>query len=124
MNCKMISGDRLRGNNPWGIISLVLEREAGVNGAVGDGSLPLDIALSKNSAERKGISSTVAVKTDLLIVPNIEVGNILGKSFVYFAKATMGCVVLRAKVPIILASRGASMDKKIASIAMASLMRL
>ena len=89
-------------------------------GAVVDGPTPLDIAVSLESAMHKGIESPVAGKADLLLVPNIEAGNILGKAIIYFAGGRMGGLVLGASSPVILTSRNEPPMGKMASIALAA----
>ncbi|MFO7951803.1 MAG: bifunctional enoyl-CoA hydratase/phosphate acetyltransferase [Bacillota bacterium] len=89
-------------------------------GAIVDGPTPLDIAVSYEAAMHKGIDSPVAGKADLLMVPNIEAGNILGKSMIYFANSRMGGLVLGASRPAILTSRNEPPMGKIASIALAA----
>jgi len=86
-----------------------------------DGPLPLDVAISEYANNNKGITSKIGGRADLLYVPNIEAGNILGKSIVYFAKGEMAGLVLGAKVPIILNSRNDSQYSKMSSIALAKL---
>lgn len=89
-------------------------------GAIVDGPTPLDIALSYEAALHKGIDSPIAGKADLLIVPNIEAGNILGKAIIYFAGGRMGGLVLGASRPVILTSRNEPPMGKMASIALAA----
>lgn len=89
-------------------------------GALVDGPTPLDIALSFEAALHKGIDSPIAGKADLLIVPNIEAGNILGKAIIYFAGGRMGGLVLGASSPVILTSRNEPPMGKMASIALAA----
>ncbi len=89
-------------------------------GAVVDGPTPLDIAVSFESALHKGIESPIAGKADLLLVPNIEAGNILGKAIIYFAGGRMGGLVLGASRPVILTSRNEPPMGKMASIALAA----
>lgn len=89
-------------------------------GALVDGPTPLDIALSFEAALHKGIDSPIAGKADLLIVPNIEAGNILGKAIIYFAGGRMGGLVLGASNPVILTSRNEPPMGKMASIALAA----
>ena len=89
-------------------------------GAIVDGPTPLDIAVSFEAAMHKGIDSPVAGKADLLMVPNIEAGNILGKSMIYFANSRMAGLVLGASRPAILTSRNEPPMGKIASIALAA----
>lgn len=92
-----------------------------ITGGVVDGPIAMDVALDANAAVQKGINSKVSGYADLLVVPNIEAGNLLGKSIIYFAKARMAGIVLGARAPIILTSRASSKDSKITSIALASL---
>jgi phosphate butyryltransferase len=84
-----------------------------------DGPLALDNAISKFAAEHKGIESDVAGQADILLVPNIEVGNALYKSLVYFAKAKVGAVIAGAKAPIVLTSRADTAESKLYSLALA-----
>ena len=89
-----------------------------LSGCILDGPLALDNAISRESAEIKGISSPVAGDADILVCPNIESGNILYKSLAFLAGAKNGGVVLGAKRPIILTSRADSAESKLISIAM------
>jgi len=81
-----------------------------------DGPLAFDNAVSLESARHKGIRSEVAGDTDLLLMPDIEVGNVLYKSLVFFAKAKVASVILGARVPIVLTSRSDSEQAKYDSI--------
>jgi phosphate butyryltransferase len=81
-----------------------------------DGPLAFDNAVSLESARYKGIKSEVAGDTDLLLMPDIEVGNVLYKSLVFFAKAKVAAVILGARVPIVLTSRSDSEQAKYDSI--------
>lgn len=81
-----------------------------------DGPLAFDNAISLDSAEQKGIISEVAGETDLLLMPDIEVGNVLYKSLVFFAKAKVASVILGASAPIVLTSRSDSEQAKYDSI--------
>ncbi|MCL2368850.1 MAG: bifunctional enoyl-CoA hydratase/phosphate acetyltransferase [Oscillospiraceae bacterium] len=83
-----------------------------------DGPLALDNAVSKASAEIKGISSPVAGDADILVCPDIEAGNILYKALVFLADSKNGGVVVGAKGPIILTSRADSSESKLISIAL------
>jgi phosphate butyryltransferase len=89
-------------------------------GAIVDGPAPLDVAVSLEAALHKGIDSPIAGKADLLMVPNIEAGNLLGKAIIYFAGGRMGGLVLGAKRPVILTSRNEPPMGKMASIALAA----
>ncbi|MBN8190882.1 phosphate butyryltransferase [Bacillus sp. NTK074B] len=84
-----------------------------------DGPLALDNAVSRHAAEHKGIESEVAGQADILLVANIETGNALYKSLIYFAKAKVGAVIAGAKAPIVLTSRADSAESKLYSLALA-----
>jgi len=85
-----------------------------------DGPLAFDNAVSIESAKHKGIRSEVAGDTDLLLMPDIEVGNVLYKSLVFFARAKVAAVILGARVPIVLTSRSDSEQAKFDSILLAA----
>jgi phosphate butyryltransferase len=95
-------------------------KESGEKGELGDcfveGPISLDLTLSKESAAIKGYTSPVTGDADILVVPNIACGNILGKSLVYMGHAKMAGCIVGAKVPIVLTSRGASAEEKHLSI--------
>jgi len=90
----------------------------GMPGCALDGPLALDNAVSRESAEIKGIDSPVAGDADILVCPDIESGNILYKSLAFLAGAKNGGVVLGAKKPVILTSRADSAESKLISIAL------
>jgi phosphate butyryltransferase len=81
-----------------------------------DGPLAFDNAISLESSKHKGIKSEVAGDTDLLLMPDIEVGNVLYKSLVFFAKAKVASIIVGALVPIVLTSRSDSEQAKFDSI--------
>jgi phosphate butyryltransferase len=85
-----------------------------------DGPLAFDNAVSIESARHKGIRSEVAGDTDLLLMPNIEVGNVLYKSLVFFARAKVASIILGALAPIVLTSRSDSEQAKFDSILLAA----
>lgn len=89
-----------------------------LKGCIIDGPLGLDNAISKEAAKHKGIVSDVAGDSDILLVPNIEAGNFLGKSLTYFADAESAGVILGAKCPVVLVSRADSTQSKLYSIAL------
>lgn len=97
----------------------VMNRRGQISGCIIDGPLGLDNAISTIAAEHKGIQSEVAGKADILLVPTIEVGNVLYKSMVYFANAKVGAVIAGAKAPIVLTSRSDSAESKLNSLALA-----
>ena len=92
-----------------------------IRGVIVDGPLALDNAVSEEAARHKGIVSPVAGKADLLIVPNIEVGNVLGKSLVFMAGGTIAGLIVGARRPIVVTSRADTPESKVISIALASL---
>lgn len=96
-----------------------MSRRGQIKGCIIDGPLALDNAISPESASHKGIVSDVAGHADVLLVPNIEAGNMLAKSIVYFARNRTAAVVLGAKVPVVLTSRADSPETKLYSIASA-----
>jgi phosphate butyryltransferase len=98
-----------------------MNRRNQIKQATIDGPFALDNAISIESAHHKGIHSPVAGVADVLLVPDIEAGNILYKSMVYFAKSKMGGLVLGARCPIILTSRTDSPEAKLHSIVLAIL---
>lgn len=86
-----------------------------------DGPLAFDNAVSFESAHHKNIKSEVAGDTDLLLMPDIEVGNVLYKSLVFFANAKVASVILGASAPIVLTSRSDTEESKFNSILLAAL---
>jgi phosphate acetyltransferase len=92
-----------------------------IKGGVLDGPLALDNAISKEAAAIKQIVSPVAGRANVLVVPDLEAGNMLAKSLSFLAGADAAGVVLGARVPIILTSRADSVVTRLASCAVASL---
>jgi phosphate butyryltransferase len=85
-----------------------------------DGPLAYDNAVSMESAKHKGIVSDVAGDADLLVVPDIEAGNVLYKAYGFSCNATLAAVILGAAAPIVLTSRSDTEEAKQASIVMAA----
>lgn len=90
-----------------------------IKGCLIDGPLALDNAVSVAAAKHKGIGGEVSGRADILIVPNIEAGNILYKALVYFANAPLAGIVIGAAAPVVLTSRADSPQNKLNSIALA-----
>jgi phosphate acetyltransferase len=90
-----------------------------ITGAVLDGPLALDNAISLEAATIKKIASPVAGRANVLVVPDLEAGNMLAKSLSFLAKADAAGIVLGARVPIILTSRADSLLSRLASCAVA-----
>lgn len=97
------------------LLSKMNQREQ-IRNCIIDGPLAFDNAVSLESAKHKGIRSEVAGDTDLLLMPDIEVGNVLYKSLVFFARAKVASIILGAQVPIVLTSRSDSEQAKYDSI--------
>lgn len=93
-----------------------------IEGGLLDGPLAFDNAVSEAAAAEKGIISPVAGKAEILVVPNIEAGNMLAKQLTFLGSADAAGVVLGARVPIILTSRADSLRTRLASCAVAVLM--
>jgi len=102
-------------------LSKMSERGQIVGGIV-DGPLGFDNAISKEAAKHKGIESPVSGEVDIVLVPNIESGNIFAKGLVYLAKAVPAGLLLGAKAPVVLVSRSDSAQSKLYSIALGVLM--
>jgi phosphotransacetylase len=92
-----------------------------ITGAILDGPLAFDNAISKEAALTKGIQSEVAGDPDILLAPDLEAGNILAKQLSFLANADSAGLVLGARVPIILTSRADTVRSRIASCAVAML---
>jgi phosphate acetyltransferase len=92
-----------------------------ITGAILDGPLALDNAINLQAAEIKHIKSAVAGRANILIVPDLEAGNMLAKSLTFLAGADAAGIVLGARVPIILTSRADSVTTRLASCAVAAL---
>ncbi|HSA79359.1 MAG TPA: bifunctional enoyl-CoA hydratase/phosphate acetyltransferase [Geminicoccaceae bacterium] len=90
-----------------------------ITGGLLDGPLAFDNAISKEAASVKGIRSAVAGDADILVVPDLEAGNMLAKQLSFLANADAAGVVLGARVPIILTSRADSVRARMASCAVA-----
>jgi hypothetical protein len=93
-----------------------------IAGGVLDGPLAFDNAISIVAAKTKGILSAVAGRADILVVPDLESGNMLAKQLEYLAEALMTGVVVGARVPIVLTSRADTAETRAASCAIALLM--
>ena len=89
-----------------------------------DGPFALDNAVSPEAAKLKAIDSPVAGRADILLVPNIETGNVLYKAMVYFMSATAAGLVLGARVPIVLTSRADPPEARLAATALAAIVAM
>jgi phosphate acetyltransferase len=102
----------------------VMAARGQISGAKVDGPLAFDNAISPDAARTKGITSAVAGYADVLVVPDLEAGNMLAKQLIYFADATAAGLVLGARVPIVLTSRADPLTARIASAALAKLVAI
>jgi len=110
---------------PASIDALALSKMAEqgwVQGGVVDGPLGLEVAISRRAAELEESDSPIAGLADILIVPNVEAGNIVAKGLLYFARARMAGLVVGAKVPIVISSRADSAETRYLSLAMAAIL--
>jgi len=101
------------------IISKMADRKQ-IKGAIIDGPLALDVAISKKACEIKGLTSPVEGYADILIFPNIEAGNVFFKAMTLLANGVLAAVVTGAPFPAVLTSRADSEDSKYYSIVLAA----
>jgi phosphate butyryltransferase len=118
----LAASERVHPKIPASIDALALAKMAEqgwVAGAVVDGPMGLDLAISSQLAREEPSRSPIAGLADVLIVPNVEAGNIVAKGLLYFAHARMAGLVVGAKVPIIINSRADTAETRYLSLAMA-----
>jgi len=96
-------------------------RKGEISGCLIDGPFAFDLAVSPEAAKIKGIESPVAGKADIIIVPNIEMGNGLFKMMVYFMSGLAAGIVMGAKVPIVLTSRADPPEARFAATLIAAI---
>jgi phosphate butyryltransferase len=121
----LAASDTVHPKIPASIDALALSKMAEqgwVEGAVVDGPLGLELAISPQAAQLEESDSPIAGLADVLIVPNVEAGNIVAKGLLYFAQARMAGLVVGARVPIIISSRADSAETRYLSLAMAVLL--
>ncbi|WP_129600193.1 phosphate butyryltransferase [Anaerophilus nitritogenes] len=99
-----------------------MNKEGKITDCIVGGPFALDNAVSEKAAKHKGVDHPVAGNAQILLVPNIEAGNVLYKSLVFFSDAKNAGVIVGAKAPIILTSRADSQESKLSSIALGVLM--
>jgi len=93
-----------------------MNKRGQIKGCIVDGPLALDNAINEQAAKIKNINSEVAGKADILIVPDIHSGNLLGKSAVYLAGGNVAGIVVGAKAPVVLVSRADNDQSKLAAV--------
>jgi phosphate butyryltransferase len=121
----LAASDTVHPKIPASIDALALSKMAEqgwVQGAIVDGPLGLEVAISPRAAELEESRSPIAGLADILIVPNVEAGNIVAKGLLYFAGARMAGLVVGAQVPIVISSRADTADTRYLSLAMAALL--
>lgn len=101
---------------------VVMSQRGQIEGALLDGPLAFDNAISAEAARVKGIHSEVAGDPDILLVPDLEAGNILAKQLIYLSGADSAGLVLGARVPIVFTSRSDSPRARVASCALGALL--
>ncbi len=101
------------------VLSKMGERKQFGKDCIVEGPLALDNAISLESAHHKGLFNEVAGKADILIAPDIDTGNILGKSLLYFANVQAGGMIIGARCPVIMLSRSDDKQTRINSIKLA-----
>ena len=98
-----------------------MNQRGDIPGCTVAGPFALDNAVSEEAANHKGIEDVSAGRADILLVPQIEAGNVLYKSLVFFARAKNAGIIIGAKVPVVVTSRADSEQAKLNSIALALL---
>jgi len=101
------------------ILSKMSDREQ-IKNAIVDGPFALDNAISPEAAKHKGIKGEVAGQADIILAPNLQVGNVLTKALTYYAHMDVAAAVMGAAAPIIMTSRTDTVKNKLLSIALAS----
>lgn len=92
-----------------------------IKNCIVEGPISYDLTMNNESAKIKGYESSVTGDVDILVVPNITIGNILGKALIESAGAKMAGIIVGAKVPIVLTSRGATSEEKYLSLVLSAL---
>ena len=117
--------ETVNANMPDGYDAAVLSKmndRGQIKGCIIDGPLSMDLSISEMSVEHKGIVSPVAGKADVLLMPNLQAGNIFWKTMTYLAGAKSGAVVMGTAKPAVLTSRADTAEAKLNSVAMALLL--
>jgi phosphate butyryltransferase len=121
----LAASERVHPKIPASIDALALAKMAEqgwVKDAIVDGPLGLDLAISPEVSAMEQCDSPIAGLADILIVPNVEAGNIVAKGLLYFAQASMAGLVVGARVPIVISSRADSAETRYLSLAMAAVL--
>jgi phosphate butyryltransferase len=97
-----------------------MARRGQIKGALVDGPLALDNAVDPEAAKHKGIGGPVAGAADILLVPNLEAGNMLSKALVFWAKKKVAAAMVGVGTPVIFTSRTESLENKVLTVALAA----
>lgn len=97
-----------------------MNQNSEIKNCVIEGPISVDLTFNKESAKIKGYESPITGEADILIAPNITTGNIMSKALLEFANATMAGMIVGAKVPIVLTSRGATTEEKYLSLVLSA----
>lgn len=97
-----------------------MNQKGEIKNCIVEGPISFDLTMNKESALIKGYNSPVTGETDILIAPNMTTGNLLSKSFIELAHGKMAGMIVGAKVPIVLTSRGATSEEKYLSLVLAA----
>lgn len=111
-------------SRPGSVEALVIAQMAQdgwVSGATVEGPMSMDVAVDPEVAQSRGIASPVAGQADIVIVPNVDAGNVAAKALLYVGNGTMAGVVVGARAPIIINSRADDAITRLRSVAMAAL---
>ena len=95
-------------------------QEGAISGCIVEGPISYDLAMSREAAAVKGYSSPVTGDVDILLMPNMTSGNLLAKAFQFSAGAKMAGMIVGARVPIVLVSRGATAEEKYLSLVLSA----
>jgi len=97
-----------------------MNQEGKIKNCLVEGPISVDLTLNKESAEIKGFDSPVTGDADILIAPNITTGNIMSKAILELAHGKMAGMIVGAKVPVVLTSRGATSEEKYLSLVLSA----
>ncbi len=98
----------------------IMNQEGKIKNCLVEGPISVDLTLNKESAEIKGFNSPVTGDADILIAPNITTGNIMSKAILELAHGKMAGMIVGAKVPVVLTSRGATSEEKYLSLVLSA----
>jgi phosphate butyryltransferase len=98
----------------------LMNQEGDLRNCLVEGPISYDLAINRESARIKGYESPVTGDVDLMLVPDVTAGNLMAKALIYSAHGKMAGVIVGAKVPVVLTSRGSSTEEKFLSLVLAA----